>query len=269
MNLSIITLFPEYFDLLKIGVVSRAFAENSEKKDTNNTAYSKLEFINPREFSSSKYKNVDESSFGGGGMVMRADVLAKAIDKASQNKDKKKTKIIHFSPSGNLLNQNKVKELLQYENLVLVCSRYEAVDERLIESRIDEQISLGDFVLSGSEICALILIDAMARLIKGVISQKSLNEESFEILAKQNKLGILEYPHYTKPNNFEGVEVPEVLRSGNHQKIRDWREKQAVLKTWQTRKDLLEQYFDADEFEKDFQKPLDDLLKKLINKLKN
>jgi tRNA (guanine37-N1)-methyltransferase len=190
-----------------------------------------LETVDIRDFASDKHASVDDSAFGGGpGMVMRADVLARAIDAASADDDGAPR--ILLTPRGRPLTQRRVRDLAAGHRIMVVCGRYEGVDERVVEARGLEEISLGDFVLSGGEVAALALIDACVRALPGVMGDPaSLEEESFE-------RGLLEYPHYTRPQEWEGRAVPEVLMSGHHERIRAWRRQEAEQATRLRRPDL-------------------------------
>lgn len=196
-----------------------------------------LDVWNPRDFTHDRHRTVDDRPYGGGpGMLMKVQPLQDAIHAAKQkaNELKGETRVIYLSPQGSTLNHAKVKELASCQNLICIAGRYEGVDERLIEAEVDEEISLGDFVLSGGELPALTLIDAVARLIPGVLGHsESAVEDSFVE-------GLLDCPHYTRPELFDGKPVPEVLLSGNHEHIRQWRLKQSLGRTWQRRPDLIE-----------------------------
>jgi tRNA (guanine37-N1)-methyltransferase len=223
MNFQVISLFPEMFDAItKHGITSRAL----ERK-----IYS-LNVINPREFTADNHKTVDDRPYGGGpGMVMLAEPLNHAINAAKAlNID---AKVIHLSPRGEKLTHEKVMQLSQQQGLILLASRYEGVDERLLESLVDEEISIGDYVLSGGELPAMALIDAIVRQLPGSLGDAdSALEDSFVN-------GLLDCPHYTRPEVYENKSVPEVLLSGNHAKIREWRLKQSLLLTRAKRPDLL------------------------------
>ncbi|MBC7755498.1 MAG: tRNA (guanosine(37)-N1)-methyltransferase TrmD [Bdellovibrio sp.] len=227
MKFDVISLFPEMFDAIsKHGITSRAL----DKK-----IYS-LQVINPREFTADNHKTVDDRPYGGGpGMVMLAEPLAKAIEAAKQNQAGLGVKphVIHLSPRGTPLTHEKVMQLSQQQGLILLASRYEGVDERLLDALVDEEISIGDYVLSGGELPAMALIDAVVRQLPGVLGDAdSAIEDSFVN-------GLLDCPHYTRPETHEGKVVPEVLLSGNHAKIREWRLKQSLLLTRAKRPDLL------------------------------
>jgi tRNA (guanine37-N1)-methyltransferase len=223
MRFDVISLFPEMFDAItKHGITSRAL----DKK-----IYS-LNLINPREFTTDNHKTVDDRPYGGGpGMVMLAEPLAKAIGAA--NALNVNAKVIHLSPRGTKLTHEKVMELSKASGLILLASRYEGVDERLLDALVDEELSIGDYVLSGGELPAMALIDALVRQLPGALGDAdSAVEDSFVN-------GLLDCPHYTRPETYENKSVPEVLLSGNHAKIREWRLKQSLLLTRAKRPDLL------------------------------
>ncbi len=217
-----LTLFPEMFNALKESIIGRAIEnENIE-----------LNLINIRDFSKDKHKKVDDTPYGGGaGMVMKADVVYEAFKSIKQN-EAEKPKVIYMSPQGKTLNQKKVEELSEEKHLIILCGHYEGVDQRVIDRIVDEEISIGDYVLTGGELPAMVLIDSVSRYAEGVINKESIEEESFTN-------GILEYPQFTRPEVFEGVKVPEVLLSGNHQNIDKWRKEEALKITKIKRPDLL------------------------------
>ena len=224
MRFDVISLFPEMFDAItQHGITARAL----ERK-----IYS-LNVINPREFTQDNHKTVDDRPYGGGpGMVMLAEPLEKAI-KAAKAANVVNAKVIHLSPRGAPLTHEKVMELSRQQGLILLASRYEGVDERLLDALVDEEISIGDYVLSGGELPAMALIDAVVRQLPGALGDvDSAIEDSFVN-------GLLDCPHYTRPEVYEGLAVPEVLLSGNHAKIREWRLKQSLLLTRAKRPDLL------------------------------
>jgi tRNA (guanine37-N1)-methyltransferase len=223
MKFDVISLFPEAFDAIsKYGITARAL----ERK-----IYS-LNLINPREFTQDNHKTVDDRPYGGGpGMLMLAEPLAKAIRVAKVTNPN--AKVIHLSPRGKTLNHQKVMDLSQQQGLILLASRYEGVDERLLELFVDEEISIGDYVLSGGELPAMALIDAIVRQLPGSLGDAdSALEDSFVD-------GLLDCPHYTRPEVYENKVVPDVLLSGNHARIREWRLKQSLALTRAKRPDLL------------------------------
>jgi tRNA (guanine37-N1)-methyltransferase len=194
-----------------------------------------LKVHNLRDYSGNKHFQVDDTPYGGGpGMVMKVEPFANAIKSLNINSDKTKTRIILMSPQGTTLTQQKALELSKLENIVILCGHYEGIDERVKELFVDEEISIGDYILTGGELPAMVLIDAVIRLLPNVLGHnESINEESFSD-------GLLEYPHYTKPRQYMGLKVPEVLLSGNHAQINKWRRQQSLLRTFRQRPDLLE-----------------------------
>jgi tRNA (guanine37-N1)-methyltransferase len=220
----VITLFPEMFQAFtQQGVTGRAVKKGLIQVET----------ISPRDFAYDKHRTVDDRPYGGGpGMLMMVQPLSDAIAAAKQAAGKQ-TKVIYLSPQGKKLDQAVVKQLAECKDLILVAGRYEGIDERLIQSQVDEEISIGDYVLSGGELPAMVLMDAIARFVPGVLGHNdSAEQDSFN-------QGLLDCPHYTRPENLEGQVVPEVLLSGNHEKIRQWRLKQSLGRTWQRRPELL------------------------------
>ena len=222
MKFEIITLFPEMFSAIKEeGVVARAI-----KKSIISISEWQL-----RAFSANKYKNVDDKPYGGGGgMVMQVKPIRNCIAKIK--KQNPKTKVIYLSPQGQQLNQGLVEKLASFDSLTLLCGRYEGVDERIIENDIDYEVSIGDYVISGGELAAMVLIDSVSRRIPGVLGNEASLNDSFI-----NNL--LDYPHYTRPETIDDQSVPSVLLSGNQAKIDDWRHKQSIEKTKQKRPDLI------------------------------
>jgi tRNA (guanine37-N1)-methyltransferase len=220
-----ITLFPEMFDAVaEHGITRRAKEEGKWS----------LALWNPRDFTTDNHRTVDDRPYGGGpGMVMLAEPIEKAIVAAQARDPGVTAKVIYFSPQGRKLDHPKVMELKDAQRLILLCGRYEAVDERALERCIDEEISLGDFVLSGGEVAAMALIDAVVRQLPGVLNDaQSAMQDSFVN-------GLLDCPHYTRPEVYGDERVPEVLLSGHHADIERWRLKQALGRTWLRRPDLL------------------------------
>jgi len=225
MRIDVITLFPESLEgLTGLGVTGRAIREGRVL----------LKTWNPRDFATDRHRTVDDRPYGGGpGMVMAVEPLASTIAAAKNDADDG-TRVSLLSPQGRKLDQAGVAELAGRQGLILVCGRYEGIDERLIESQIDEQWSIGDYVISGGELAAAVVIDAVSRLIPGVLGhEQSAVEDSFVD-------GLLDHPHYTRPEVAGGKTVPEVLLSGDHEAIRRWRRKQSLGRTWLLRPDLLE-----------------------------
>ena len=220
MKFDVLTLFPEMFQAIKQSILGRAEEKNLIQ----------INLINIRDFSKDKHKKVDDTPYGGGaGMVMRADVVYDAY-KSMQNEN---AKVIYLTPQGKKLDQKKVEELSKEKHLILLCGHYEGIDQRVIDKIVDEEISIGDYVLTGGELPAMVLIDSVSRYVEGVLSESSTNEESFS-------QGLLEYPQYTRPETFKGVKVPEILLSGHHENIKKWREEKSLENTKLKRPDLLE-----------------------------
>ncbi len=222
MKITIITLFPNIFrEILSTSILDRA----SEKK------LAEYEVLDLRTFGVEKRQTVDGRPFGGGpGMIIRADVLLKALKAAK----KPGSKVILMSASGKTFNQEKAWEFSKSKHIIIICGHYEGIDQRFVDKYIDEEISIGDYVLTGGEIPAMAVLDSTVRLIPGVLKkEEAVLEESFSE-------GLLEHPQYTKPETFEGEHVPEVLRSGNHAEISKWRKQKAIEKTKKVRPDLLD-----------------------------
>lgn len=219
MKIDILTLFPQMFAPLKESIIGRAV----DKKILE------INVVDIREFSKDKHKKCDDYPFGGGaGMLMTIQPLYDAI----KSVNREKSKLIFPSPQGRLFTQNVAKELSEEEHLIFICGHYEGVDERLFSLFEIDEISLGDFVLTGGELPSMVMVDALCRLVDGVLNKESLESESFSN-------GLLEYPQYTRPSSFMGLEVPEVLLSGNHEEVNKWRAEQSLKRTKERRKDLL------------------------------
>ena len=219
MKFDILTLFPEMFAPIEQSIIGRA----KEKK------FIDINLVNIRDFSNNKHNKVDDTPYGGGaGMVMMPDVVYRAYQSVKSDN----AKVIYMSPQGKTLDQKKVKDLSKEEHLIILCGHYEGIDQRVIDKIVDEEISIGDYVLTGGEIPAMVLVDSVSRYVEGVLSEDSTNEESFSN-------GLLEYPQYTRPENFEGIKVPEVLLSGHHENIEKWRKEKSYEITKQKRPDLL------------------------------
>ncbi len=227
MRFHVLTLFPEMFE----GVLHDSMLGRAEKKNV-------LEFnmINIRDYAVNKHKRVDDYPYGGGrGMVMQAEPIYNAyLDVCSKLSEK--PHVVYMSPKGKVFTQAKAVELSSYEDLVILCGHYEGVDQRIIDEIVDEEISIGDYVLTGGEIPAMVVIDSVSRMLEGVLS----NEDSFT--DESHYGGLLEYPHYTRPPVFNGREVPAVLLSGNHALISKWRMEKAIEETACKRPDMMQRY---------------------------
>ncbi len=226
MRIDIVTIFPGMFEpVLNESIIKRA----------QNKGKVKIHVHNLRDYSCDKHKKVDDRPFGGGsGMVMGPMPIFNAVGHIKSKAKSKRVKVVLLCPQGERLNQKIAKKLAKYRHLILICGHYEGVDERVRKSLVDEEISIGDYVLTGGELPAMVLIDSVVRLVPGVLGDKnSLNFESFEG-------NLLEYPHYTRPADFRDMHVPEVLLSGDHKKIESWRKEQALKRTKQRRPDLLQ-----------------------------
>ena len=220
MKYDVLTLFPEMFEPVKQSIIGKA-----KERDLIN-----INLINIRDFSKNKHKKVDDTPYGGGaGMVMMPDII---YDAYLSVKDKN-AKVIYMSPQGKTLNQEKVEQLSKENHLILICGHYEGIDQRVIDEIVDEEISIGDYVLTGGEIPAMVLIDSVCRYVDGVINNDSISEESFS-------QGLLEYPQYTRPEVFNNKKVPDVLLSGHHENIRKWRRYESLRNTYLKRPELLE-----------------------------
>ncbi len=219
MKFDVLTLFPEMFEILNQSIIGKAIEK--ELIDIN--------LINIRDFSKDKHKKVDDTPYGGGaGMVMKPDVVYDAY----QSVKDEKAKVIYMSPQGKTLNQKMVEELSKENHLIILCGHYEGIDQRVLDKIVDEEISIGDYVLTGGEIPAMVLIDSVSRYVEGVLKEDSIKEESFSN-------GLLEYPQYTRPEVFEGMKVPEVLLSGHHENIEKWRKEKSLEITKKKRPELL------------------------------
>ena len=237
MKFDVLTLFPEMFEPLKKSIIGKAEEKNLIQ----------IELINIRDFSKNKHKKVDDTPYGGGaGMVMQPDVV---YDAYKSIKDKN-AKVIYLTPQGKTLNQEKVEKLSKEEHLILLCGHYEGIDQRVIDEIVDEEISIGDYVLTGGEIPAMVLIDSVSRYVEGVLNEESRNEESFS-------QGLLEYPQYTRPEIFNDKKVPEILLSGHHENINKWRRCEALKNTYLKRPELLKNV------------ELSEQDKKILEKIKN
>lgn len=229
---SVITLFPEMFDAIAdFGVTRRGLDEKAWE----------LKCWNPREFAVNAYKTIDDRPYGGGpGMVMMAEPLNAALDAATGQQVASgvaKPKVVYVTPQVKPITDAGIRQLANEDGLIFLCGRYEGIDERLIEARIDMEVSIGDYVLSGGELAAMVIIDAMVRLLPGVLGDgQSAVEDSFS----PTRDGLLDHPHYTRPESWNGQTVPPVLMSGDHAKIQAWRRKQALKRTQERRADLMQ-----------------------------
>ena len=224
MRVDVITLFPELVEaVVGCGVVGRAADQGLLE----------LYCWNPRDYARDRHRTVDDRPYGGGpGMLMKVQPLQDTIQAVRQNS--RKAALVYLSPQGRLVKQDMLAQQVEKGSLILLCGRYEGIDERLIQQEVDEEWSIGDYVISGGELAAMVCIDAMTRLIPGALGhEQSALQDSFSE-------GMLDCTHYTRPEEYQGIKVPEVLMNGNHQQIQDWREKQSLGRTWQRRPDLLE-----------------------------
>ena len=220
MKFDVLTLFPEMFEPLKQSIIKRAVEKNLID----------INLINIRDFSEDKHNKVDDTPDGGGaGMLMKPDV----VDRAYNSIKSENAKVIYLTPQGKTLNQRIVRDLSKQEHLILLCGHYEGIDQRVLDKIVDEEISIGDYVLTGGELPAMVLIDSVSRYVDGVLSDESTDEESFSN-------GLLEYPQYTRPEIFDNVKVPDVLISGHHENIRKWRRERSLENTFKKRPEMLE-----------------------------
>ena len=231
MKFDVLTLFPEMFDALKQSIIKRATQKNLID----------INVVNIRDFSEKKHNQVDDTPYGGGaGMLMMPDI----VDRAYNSVKSENAKVIYLTPQGKKLDQNIVNRLSNEKHLILLCGHYEGIDQRVIDKIVDEEISIGDYVLTGGEIPAMVLIDSISRYVDGVLSKESLDSESFSN-------GLLEYPQYTRPEVFDNVKVPDVLISGHHENIRKWRRLKSIETTFRKRPELLDKV-DLTKEEKDY-----------------
>lgn len=227
MRIDILTIFPKMFD----AVLGESIIKRAQEK-----GIVEINTIDLRLFSKDKHRKVDDKPFGGGpGMIMNAEPFFEAVNyiRKKTKEQRLKTKIILLTPKGRKLDQALALKLSKYEHMVLLCGHYEGIDERVSEHLVDDEVSLGDFVLTGGELPAMVIIDSVVRLLPGVLGDKdSSKDESFSE-------SLLEYPHYTRPSDYNGIKVPKVLLSGDHEKIKEWRKKEAVKITRNKRPDLI------------------------------
>lgn len=224
MQFGIITLFPEMFQAMNFGITGRALKQGLIS----------LNYWNPRDFSQDKHQSVDDRPYGGGpGMVMMAEPLQSAIHAAKKASLENDPCLIYLSPQGRTFDQDAAREMASRKSIIFLSGRYEGIDERIIEEEVDEEWSIGDYILTGGELAAMVMIDAIARLIPGTVGDEN------SVLEDSLTSGLLKYPQYTRPENFAGACVPEVLLSGNHKRIRAWRLKNSLGRTWLKRPDIL------------------------------
>ncbi|MEE9401846.1 MAG: tRNA (guanosine(37)-N1)-methyltransferase TrmD [Desulfobacteria bacterium] len=223
MNFTVLTIFPEMFSALLVGGIVKRAIEGE---------YISVEPINIRDFAKDRHRTVDDRPYGGGsGMVMKPEPAAEAIRQARKKHPKSYTLLL--TPQGRRFDQQVAQELAGCSGLILVCGRYEGIDERVREHLVDDELSIGDYVLTGGELAAMVVIDAVSRLIPGTLgSEDSAQEDSFST-------GLLEHPQYTRPRSFEGADVPDVLLSGNHGAVKEWRRQASLVRTMLNRPDLL------------------------------
>ena len=234
MQFDVLTLFPEMFEVLNESIIGRA----KEKGLIN------VNLINIRDFSKDKHKKVDDTPYGGGaGMVLMPDIVYDAYESVRADN----AKVIYMSPQGKKLTQEKVQELSKCEHLILLCGHYEGIDQRVIDTIVDDEISIGDYILTGGELPAMVLIDSVSRYVEGVLKNDSTKEESFSN-------GLLEYPQYTRPEVFKNQQVPSVLLSGHHKNIDKWRREQSLKVTLSKRPELLDEIELSDEDKKVLEK---------------
>jgi len=235
MTFDVITIFPDFFSsLLEHGVLKRAIA----------AGLASIRLHDLRDFTEDRHRTVDDRPFGGGpGMVFKPDPVFKAVAALQAGRPDQRLSVILLSPQGRLFTQAVAEELKRQDHLVLICGRYEGVDERIAEHVATDEISIGDYVLSGGELPAALIMESVVRLLPGVLgNEASAPQDSFttnQAGCREFRYGLLDFPHYTRPADFQGWKVPEVLLSGNHEEIRRWRRQRALEKTWRRRPDLL------------------------------
>jgi tRNA (guanine37-N1)-methyltransferase len=227
VNFQFLTLFPEVFN----AVLGSSLLGKAHQNGVVTFGLTQI-----RDFSTDKHRTVDDTPYGGGeGMLLKVDVLHAAWKAVQEKLPEGKTRTILMSPQGLLLTQEKAKELVQYQNLIIVCGHYEGVDERFLDLCVDEELSIGDYVLTGGELPAMVVADTVTRLLPGVVgNEDSVKNDSLEG-------GLLKYPQYTRPKEFQGLEVPAILMSGDHAKIEKWRKEQSIRRTQEKRPDLKQQ----------------------------
>lgn len=244
MRFKVLTLFPEMFNgFMNQSIIGKAIDKKIIQVDINNI----------RAYAKNKHKSVDDMPYGGGpGMVMTPQPLKDAI--LSNSTDK--SHVVFLSPKGKVLNQSKIKQLSNKEEILFVCGHYEGIDQRIIDRYVDEEVSIGDYVLTGGELPAMVTIDAITRLLPGAIG----TADSFKEDSHYN--GLLDHPHYTRPQNFEGDDVPNVLLSGHHKNIENWRFEQSVIKTYERRPDLIDDLMQSDKIDEKEKNKIKNTIKK-------
>lgn len=246
MIFNVLTLFPEMFESLSYSIIKRAREDNRVF----------LNLINIRDYSTNKHKKVDDYPYGGGqGMVMQVQPIEDALEAIDHTGP-----VIYLTPKGQVFDQQMANEFSKYDHLTFLCGHYEGVDQRVVDRLVTHEVSVGDYVLTGGELPAMIMIDAIGRLKEGVLS----SEASFEDESHYN--GLLEYPHYTRPQIYKEQEVPEVLLSGNHKHIELYRLEKSILLTYERRKDMFERYIQRDDLSKDAKKIIQKILDKAEEK---
>lgn len=227
MKIDVLTLFPEMF----AGVLGHSILKKAAEKQAV-----QYNVINFREFSDNKHQTVDDYPYGGGaGMVLKPQPIFDAVDSLNNKNDQQKSRVILLCPQGERLNQKKAEELAQEKHLIFICGHYEGYDERIREHLVTDEISIGDYVLTGGELGAMVIIDSVVRLLPEVLgNEESHQKDSFST-------GLLEHPHYTRPADFRGMKVPDVIISGNHKNIEEWRSKESLRRTFIRRPDLLQE----------------------------
>jgi len=245
MIFNVLTLFPEMFEgFIQTSIIGRSL-ENKLVK---------VKLLNIRDFSEDKHRSVDDAPYGGGpGMVMTPQPIRDAIQAINEA-----SHIIFLSPKGQPLDQKKVIDLSKKDNITLICGHYEGIDQRIIDTYVDEEISIGDYVLTGGELGAMVVIDSVTRLLPGVLG----DEDSYKEDSHYN--GLLDHPHYTRPQVFDGLEVPPVLLSGHHEKIEKWRLEQSIINTYEKRSDLIEQKINSNDSDERLITQIKNTLKKYL-----
>ncbi len=230
MKITILTLFPDMF----VGPFDASIIKRTKEKGIVD-----ISLVQIRDFATDAYKTVDDHPYGGGvGMILKVDVVDRAIENAKCQMLNAKCKTVLLTPQGRQYTQAKARELAKFDHLILLCGHYEGVDER-IRNLVDEEISLGDYVLTGGEIPAMVLVDSVVRLLPNALKETATSSESFSFLTPSSDRPVLEYPQYTRPQIYKNMNVPDILLSGNHQKIKAWQEAQAIKRTKKRRPDLL------------------------------